>query len=146
MARAVPSTGMRLSRRILRPAALFRRRLACAAVLAGLAAAGCAGSAYARLRHADEGLSHAANRSLRAQGFPARRVEARAYRGVIALMGRVASPEEFARAERAVEGLPGVRRVNNLILIDESSPRTAESAAAKGTPLVAARVDPALTP
>ena len=145
MARAVPP-GMRLIPLGFAAAASRRRAPIAAAALLVALAAGCAGPRYARLRRTDEGLSAAANRSLREAGFSGRSVEARTHGGVVALLGKVGRPEDVRRAERAVEAIPGVLRVNNLILIDEGPPRTAEFAAANRAPIVAARVEPAPGP
>ena len=140
------STGMGAitSNRILRPGP--RPRVAGWALLVLLASAACASPAYHRLRVADEQLSRNANASLR-ERLPAtcRGVEARAYRGVVTLLGHAETREQHGLAERAVEGLPGVDRVNNLILLADFS-AAAMSAPAEADSVAAARVQPAPAP
>ena len=104
-----------------------------------LLTAACSAPGYSRLREADAELSAKANALLRAEtGVTGpQRIEARAYRGVVALLGE-ATAAEGERAEQAVRALPGVARVHNLILIVDAPP-TAESPAAGGAPLVALR-------
>jgi BON domain len=104
-----------------------------------LLTAACSAPGYSRLREADAELSAKANASLRAEAGAGgqQKIEARAYRGVVALLGE-ATAAEVQRAERTVRALPGVARVNNLILIIDAPP-TAESPAAGGAPLVALR-------
>lgn len=85
------------------------------------AASGCASSRRAEQMRTDRNIASTANRTLAEGGTTgAARIEARCYRGVVTLMGE-ATPYESARAERAVRGIPGVRRVNTLILDEGSS-------------------------
>jgi BON domain-containing protein len=119
-----------------------------ALLLAGLLSAGCAGPTYSRLREADEKLSSEATRALREDAVLARaRLDARAYRGVVGLFGKVETGEQCERAAQAIRRLAGVRRINNLIVVAGDS-----SAAAPGVPapgavaLIAAREAPAPTP
>jgi osmotically-inducible protein OsmY len=104
-----------------------------------LLTAACSAPGYSRLREADAELTAMANASLQAQAGVAvtQKIEARSYRGVVALLGE-ATAAEVSRAEQAVRQLPGVHRVNNLVLIVDAPP-TAESPAAGGAPLVALR-------
>lgn len=111
-----------------------------------LAGASCASPAYHRLRVADEQLSRKATASLRDR-LPAtcRGVEARAYRGVITLLGQTETPEQRGLAQQAVESLPGVDRINNLILLADFS-AAAVTAPAEADSVAAARVQPAPAP
>lgn len=131
------------SNRILREGP--RPRVTGLALLLLLTGVSCASPAYYRLRRADEQLSRTANASLR-ERLPAdcRGVEARAYRGVLTLLGQ-ATPEQRGLAEQAVEGLPGVDRINNLILVADSS-AAAMAAPAEADSIAAARVQPAPAP
>ena len=123
-----------------------RPRMTGCALLLLLAGAACASPAYHRLRAADEQLSRKVNASLREQlrgTCPG--VEARAYRGVITLLGQAQTPAQRGIAQQAVEGLPGVERVNNLILVADLS-AAANAAPAEADSVVAARVQPAPAP
>ena len=112
--------GLITSNRIRRPGP--RPRATGFALLVILAGASCASPAYHRLLVADEQLSRKANASLR-ERLPAscRGVEARAYRGVVTLLGQAQTPAQRELAQQAVEGLTGVDRVNNLILVADLS-------------------------
>ena len=139
------STGMgaTTSNQILRPGP--RPRVTGLALLLILAGASCASPAYYRLRAADEQLSGKANASLREQPGIGRGVEARAFRGVLTLLGQAQTSAQRELAQQAVEGLPGVDRVNNLILIADFS-EAAIAAPAEADSVVAARVQPAPAP
>ena len=130
--------------RILRPGP--RSRIRGWALLLILAGVSCASPTYHRLRLADEQLSQKANASLR-ERLPAgcRGVEARAYRGVVTLLGPALTPAQRELAQQAVEGVPGVERVNNLILVADF-PAAAMAAPAEVDSVAAARVQPAPAP
>lgn len=128
------------SNRILRP------RLTGWALVLIMAGASCASPAYHRLRAADEQLSGKANASLREQ-LPdtGRGLEARAFRGVVTLLGQAQTPALRELAQQAVESLPGVDRVNNLILVEDLS-AAAIAPPAEADSVVAARAQPAPAP
>lgn len=130
--------------RILRPGP--RLSVTGWALLVIVGGVSCASPAYHRLRAADEQLSRKANASLREQ-LPGtcRGVEARAYRGVVTLLGDAQTPAQRGLAQKAVESLPGVERVNNLILVADFS-AAAMPAPAEADSVAAARVQPAPAP
>ncbi len=106
-----------------------------AAVLASVPGVGCAGSGHHAATAADRALSARANEALAQAGLNADRVEARAYRGVVTLLGE-AEPGDIRDAQRIVVSVPGVVRVNNLVL--SGGPSTSSGfARAKRAPIVA---------
>lgn len=106
----------RVIRKRARSAALLAALLFCG--IGGLT--GCASSAYEERVARDEQLSRTANLALEAAGVDTQRIEARSYLGVVALLGS-ADETEVAVARRVVSGLPGVVRVNNLVLTESTS-------------------------
>ena len=136
--------GATTNNRIVRPGS--RPRVTGWALLVVVAGASCASPSYHRLRAADEQLSRKANASLREQ-LPGtgRGVEARAYRGVVTLLGDAQTPAQRGLAQQVVEGLPGVDRVNNLILVADFS-AAAMPAPAEADSVAAARAQPAPAP
>lgn len=133
------SREMELTHRIRRTRDFLGRQTAAAVGTLVLFTAACSAPAYLRLCEADAELSARANASLRVEAGVTgpQKIQASAYRGVVALLGK-ATAAECLRAEQAVRQLPGVNRVNNLILIVDAPP-AAESPAAGGAPLVALR-------
>ena len=83
----------------------------------------------------DREVSGRANGALTAAGFDSGRIEARCYRGVVALLGE-ADETEAREAQRVVSTVPGVLRVNNLVL-NEGSSTTSGFARAKKAPIIA---------
>jgi hypothetical protein len=111
------------------------------ALLISVFAVGCASSAYIRRHDEDRRLSALVGERLAASpALSARKVEAKSHWGVVALLGEV--PDESVRreAERVAGAVPGVARVNNLILVVQDASRAEGSAPAKGT-LLMARTD-----
>jgi hypothetical protein len=84
---------------------------------------------------ADREVSGRANGALTAAGFESGRIEARVYRGVVALLGE-ADESEAREAQRVVSAVPGVVRVNNLV-VNEGSSTTSGFARAKKAPIIA---------
>ena len=102
----------------------FQRTAAAAALPLGASilgvATGCASSAYTDRVGRDHEISREANEALAAAGLDTRRIEAQSYLGVVALLGH-ADENETAAASRVVSQLPGVVRVNNLLLTEGTS-------------------------
>ena len=84
---------------------------------------------------ADRDVSSRANGALATAGFDPGRIEARAYRGVVALLGE-ADEIEAREAQRVISEVPGVVRVNNLVL-NEGSSTVSGFARAKKAPIIA---------
>lgn len=110
-------------------------RAAGAALLAASLCAGCASSSHTAAVAADRELSRRANEALAQAGLDTQRLEARSYRGVVTLLGQ-GQDGEVQEAQRAVLSLPGVVRVNNLVLSGGSS-TSSGFARAKGAPIIA---------
>ncbi|MCA1581936.1 MAG: BON domain-containing protein [Acidobacteria bacterium] len=110
-------------------------RAAGAALLAATLGVGCASSAHNASTAADRELSRRANEALAQAGLDTHRLEARSYRGVVALLGQ-GQDGEAQEAQRAVLSVPGVVRVNNLVLSRGSSTSSGFSRA-KGAPIIA---------
>lgn len=109
--------------KILATAALF---------LAAVGAGGCGSSAYARRTSEDARLSALIEQRLTSKaGLSRAKVQARSHWGVVALLGEV--PEEQLKRDAGLVavGVPGVVRVNNLILVVKGASQ------AKGSPLPA---------
>lgn len=98
-------------------------------------AAGCATSKHAERQRGDESLTARANEALSAAGLDSRRIEARSYHGVVALLGE-ASASECRQAERALLRIPGVVRVNTLVF-NEGSSRVSGFARSEKAPILA---------
>lgn len=96
---------------------------------------GCASSAYRTATAADRDLSNRANQALGEAGIDTHRLEARAYRGVVVLLGEAESGE-IREAQQTVLSLPGVVRVNNMVLSGGPSASSGFSRA-KRAPIVA---------
>lgn len=99
-----------------------------------LGAAGCGSSDYARRRDADQRLSARVGERLAADpALSAANLAARSHSGVVALLGEAPSEQARVEAERIAGAVPGVARVDNLILVaKEGDSRAAGSAPAKG--------------
>jgi osmotically-inducible protein OsmY len=119
-----------------------RRVLFAACVATAFLAAGCGSSAYTRRRDKDALLSARVGQELAATpALTGARVEARSHWGVVALLGEVADETIRSEAGRVAGAIPGVARVDNLILVvKEGGPSAAGSTPAKGA-LILARTE-----
>lgn len=109
------------------------RALAAAAILLASTATGCGTSAYAQRERVDRQLTvEVRDRLASTAALSAARIDAKSYAGVVALLGE--APDEDARlqAERVAGAVPGVVRVNNLILVVKSASKTEGSSPAQG--------------
>ncbi|HEX9303028.1 MAG TPA: BON domain-containing protein [Thermoanaerobaculia bacterium] len=98
--------------------------LAAAAILLAVFAAGCGSSAYARRTDQDRLLSVRVDERLAAtSSLAGSKVEAKAHWGVVALLGEVSEEQLKGEAERVATTVPGVVRVNNLILVAKGASR-----------------------
>jgi osmotically-inducible protein OsmY len=116
------------------------RLVATAAVLlsAAAVAVGCGSSAYARRTAEDQRLSARVEERLAAMSALARaRVEARAHWGVVALLGEVPDEQWKHAAEQLAATIPGVVRVNNLILVVKGASQAEGSPPPAGSLLIA---------
>jgi osmotically-inducible protein OsmY len=120
------------STKIVAAAALF---------LAAVGAGGCGSSAYARRTADDARLSALIEQRLTAAaGLSRTNVQARSHRGVVALLGEVPEEQLKQNAGQLAVGVPGVVRVNNLIVVvkgdsqAEGSPLPADSLLIARTP------------
>ena len=109
--------------RILATTALF---------LAAVGAAGCGSSVYSRRTADDARLSALVEQRLTTTaGLSPSRVRARSHWGVVALVGEVPEEQLKQDAGQLAVGVPGVVRVNNLILVVKGNSQ------AEGSPLPA---------
>lgn len=111
-----------------------------ALLLTAVGAGGCGSSAYARRTADDARLSALVEQRLTtADGLSASRVRARSHWGVVALVGEV--PEEQLRedAGQLAVKVPGVVRVNNLILVVMKGESQAEGSPLPADSLLIAR-------
>jgi hypothetical protein len=107
--------------------------LAAAALLLAATAAGCGTSAYAQRERTDRQLTvEVRDRLASTAALSSARIDAKSYAGVVALLGE--APDDAARlqAERVAGAVPGVVRVNNLILVVKSASKTEGSSPAQG--------------
>src|SRR5512132_2366123 len=110
-------------------------------LLISVFAAGCASSTYVRRHDEDRRLSALVDERLAASPvLSAGKVEAKSHWGVVALLGEVPDESLRSEAERVASAVPGVARVNNLILVVQEASRAEGSAPANGT-LLMARTD-----
>jgi hypothetical protein len=117
------------------------RTLAAAALLLAGMAVGCGSSAYARREHADRRLTVQVRGELASvPTLSAARIDATSYSGVVALFGEVSDEDVKSRAEQVARAVPGVVRVNNLILVAKSASKTEGSSPAEGA-LIISRAD-----
>jgi len=115
--------------------------LAAAAILLAVTAAGCGSSSYARRERVDRELTaQVRDRIASTPALSAARIDAKSYSGVIALLGEVPDEESRTRAESVTVAVPGVLRVNNLILVVKSASKTEGSSPAEGA-LIISRAD-----
>lgn len=109
------------------------RILAAASLLLPLIAAGCGSSTDARRENRDRQLSaQVDDRLASTPALSSVKLEAKSHRGVVALLGEV--PEEALKpqAEKVATTVPGVVRVNNLILVVKSASKSEGSSPAEG--------------
>lgn len=104
-----------------------------AALLLAGTAAGCGSSAYARREQADRHLTvHVKDQLKSAPVLSAARIDASCYSGVVALLGEAPDEDTRVRAESIASAVPGVVRVNNLIVVVKSASKTEGSSPAEG--------------
>ncbi len=109
------------------------RTLAAAALLLAATAAGCGSSAYARRERVDRQLTvEVRDRLASTAALSAARIDAKSYEGVVALLGEAPDEDSRLQAERVAGAVPGVVRVNNLILVVKSASKTEGSSPAQG--------------
>lgn len=107
----------------------------------GIAGTGCFSSTYARQRDADRQLSARVGEQLAAVPvLSTAKVAARSHRGVVALLGEVPDEDSKLEAERIAGAVPGVARVDNMILVVKGDSR-AEGSAPAGGALILARTN-----
>ncbi len=116
------------SRKVLPTAALF---------LAAVATWGCGSSAYARRTAEDARLSALVEQRLTATGLSWSNVAAKSHRGVVALVGEVPEEQLKHQAGSLAVGVPGVVRVNNLILVVKGDSQAEGSPLPAGSLLIA---------
>jgi BON domain-containing protein len=115
-------SSLRLTK-VLATAALF---------LAAVGAGGCGSSAYTRRTADDARLSALVEKRLTTtSGLSRARVRAKSHWGVVALVGEVSEEQLKHEAGSLAVGVPGVVRVNNLILVVKGDSQ------AEGSPLPA---------
>lgn len=113
-------------------------RLLAGPLLLAFFAVGCGSSAYERRTGADRLLSARVDESLAASSaLSGLKVEGRSHYGVVALLGEVPDDGLSRHAEQLASEVPGVVRVNNMILVVSGSSRAAESAPARGAMFIA---------
>ncbi len=116
------------SRKILTTAALF---------LAAVGTWGCGSSAYARRTAEDARLSALVEQRLTATGLSWSNVSAKSYLGVVALLGEVPEEQLKHQAGQLAVEVPGVVRVNNLILVVKGDSQAEGSPLPAGSLLIA---------
>lgn len=120
---------------------LRTRPLFGAALGVALLGVGCGSTQYAQRREADQRLSATIGERLAAEpALSSSRLQARSHRGVVALLGEVPDDDLKSEAGRVARGVPGVARVNNLILVVKGASETGGSTPAEGA-LILARAD-----
>ena len=117
------------SMKVLATAALF---------IAAALAVGCGSSAYARRTADDARLSALVEQQLTAaSGLSRSQVRAKTHWGVVALVGEVPEEQLKHRAGQVAVGVPGVVRVNNLILVVKGDSQAEGSPLPAGSLLIA---------
>jgi BON domain-containing protein len=115
--------------------------LAAASLLLPLITAGCGSSSYARRESGDRQLSASVDGKLSSTAtLSSVRLEAKSHWGVIALLGEVPDEKLKIEAERIATAVPGVVRVNNLILVVKSASKSEGSSPGQGA-LIISRAD-----
>jgi BON domain-containing protein len=103
-----------------------------------IAGAGCASSSYARQRDADRQLSALVGEQLAAApALSTAKVAARSHWGVVALLGEVPDEDSKREAERIAGAVPGVARVDNMILVVKGDSRAGASVPADSALILA---------
>lgn len=112
-----------------------------AVLLALLGAGGCGSSDYSRRTAEDARISQLVERQLATtSALSGATVQARSHWGVVALLGEVPEEQQKRAAGQVAVSVPGVVRVNNLILVvkgdsqAEGSPLPADSLLIARTP------------
>lgn len=119
----------RLSRKALATATLF---------LTATGTWGCGSSAYARRTAEDARLSALVEQRLTATtGLSGSKVAAKSHWGVVALVGEVPEEDMKHQAGLLAVGIPGVVRVNNLILVVKGDSQAEGSPLPAGSLLIA---------
>ena len=119
---------------------LYYGRAAALAVIAAVAV-GCGTSTHARRVAADQRIAVLVGERFAASpALSSANVVAKSYAGVVALLGEAPDEAVLREAEQLATSVPGVIRVNNMMLVVKGASRTAGSAPAKGA-LVIARAD-----
>ena len=109
------------------------RVLAAALLLLPLYAAGCGSSTYARRANGDRQLSaQVDDRLASTPALSSVRLAAKSHWGVVALLGEVPEEELRLQAETVASTVPGVVRVNNLILVVKSVSKSEGSSPGQG--------------
>ena len=110
-------------------------------LLAAAGAGGCGSSDYARRTADDARISQLVERQLATTSeLSGASVQARSHWGVVALLGEVPEEQQKRAAGQIAVAVPGVKRVNNLILVvkgdsqAEGSPLPADSLLIARTP------------
>jgi hypothetical protein len=110
-------------------------------LVAATAAGGCGSAAYTRRTAEDARIAALVQQQLATTAqLSSDSVQARSYCGVVALVGEVPKDEQKRAAGQAAIAVPGVVRVNNLILVvkgdsqAEGSPLPADSLLIARTP------------
>ena len=117
------------------------RILAAAAFLLAGTAVGCGSSGYAQRERSDRQLTVQVRGELASvPTLSAARIDATSYSGVVALFGEVPDEDLKLRAGKVAGAVPGVVRVNNLILVAKSASKTEGSSPAEGA-LIISRAD-----
>src|SRR5688500_13377503 len=99
--------------------------LPAALLLLPLIAAGCGSSTYARRANGDRQLSaQVDDRLASTPTLSSVRLEAKSHWGVVALLGEVPEEELRLQAEQVASAVPGVVRVNNMILVVKSASKS----------------------
>lgn len=109
------------------------RILAAASLLLPLIAAGCGSSTYARRQSGDRQLSaHVDERLASASALSSLKLEAKSHWGVVVLLGEVYEERLKMQAEQLATSVPGVVRVNNMILVVKGVSKSEGSSPAEG--------------
>jgi hypothetical protein len=103
------------------------------AIAVALSGVGCGSSEYAVRRDADHRLAARVGVQLAAApALAASKVEAKSHWGVVALVGVAPDEESRLEAGRVASAVPGVARVDNMILVVKGDSKAEGSAPATG--------------
>ena len=124
-----------------KPSSDRRYRRAAALALVAAVTIGCGSTAHARRVADDQRLAALVGERFAASpALSGSNLVVKSYAGVVALVGEAPDENVLREAEQVAASVPGVVRVNNLILVVKGASRAAGSAPAKGA-LVIARAD-----